>query len=157
MLVADVMTRTVRSTTPQSTLSEVAAMMCLNRLSGLPVIDTEARLVGFIAERDILHFLFPKLEELMDSSGLRDFEKMEQQYGATLGLTVQDVMHSGAVSVVADMPLLKATSVMVRHRFRRIPVADENGRLVGIVSIGDIHKALFKHHLLNPQAGRRAA
>ena len=157
MLVADVMTRTVRSTTPQSSLAEVAAMMCLNRLSGLPVVDGDGVLAGFIAERDILHYLFPRLEELMDASAVRDFERMEERYGATLDLTVADVMHRGAVSVTAEMPLLKATSVMVRHRFRRIPVADEAQRLVGVISIGDIHKALFKHHLIDGAGGRRAA
>jgi CBS domain-containing protein len=157
MRVDEVMTRTVRTATPETGLEEVAAVMCLNRLSGLPVVDEDDLLVGFIAERDILHYLFPSLEDLMENSGVRDFEQMEQQYDATLGLTVTDVMHRGAVSVTPDTPLLRATSVMVRHKFRRIPVADEDGRLVGIVSIGDIHKALFKHSLLTGAARRQAA
>lgn len=148
MRVEEVMTRTVRTATPETRLEEVAAVMCLNRLSGLPVIDAESRLVGFVAERDILHFLFPTLDDLMEHTGLRDFEQMEQQYGATLGLTVSDVMHRGVVSVTPETPLMRATSVMVRHRFRRIPVAEADGRLAGIVSIGDIHKALFKHSLM---------
>jgi CBS domain-containing protein len=156
MRVDEVMTRNVRTATTETRLEEVAAVMCLNRLSGLPVVDGDDRLVGFVAERDILHYLFPSLDDLMENSGIRDFEQMEQQYGATLGLTVADVMHKGVVNVSPDTPLLRATSVMVRHKFRRIPVADVDGRLVGIVSIGDIHKALFKHNLLNSQQ-RRAA
>ncbi|MDX1594023.1 MAG: CBS domain-containing protein [Gammaproteobacteria bacterium] len=148
MRVDEVMTRTVRTATPETRLEEVAAVMCLNRVSGLPVVDQDECLIGFIAERDILHYLFPTLDDLMGHSGLRDFEQMEQQYGATLGLTVGDVMHRGAVSVPPGTPLLRATSVMVRHKFRRIPVAETDGRLVGIVSIGDIHKALFKHSLI---------
>lgn len=157
MRVDEVMTRTVRTATPATRLEEVAAVMCLNRISGLPVVDDDQRLIGFIAERDILHYLFPSLDDLMENAGLRDFEQMEQHYGATLGLTVADVMHKGVVSVTPETPLLRATSVMVRHKFRRIPVADADGRLAGIVSIGDIHKALFKHSLLNPQARRHAA
>jgi CBS domain-containing protein len=156
MRVDEVMTRNVRTATPETRLEEVAAVMCLNRLSGLPVVDADERLIGFIAERDILHYLFPSLDDLMESSGLRDFEQMEQQYGATLGLTVADVMHRGAVSVTPETPLLRATSVMVRHKFRRIPVADAEGKLAGIVSIGDIHKALFKHSLIG-QERRQAA
>ncbi len=148
MHVAEVMTRNVRTATPETRLEEVAAVMCLNRLSGLPVVDDDGVLIGFIAERDILHYLFPSLEDLMENSGIRDFEQMERQYGATLGLTVADVMHRGIVSVTPETPLLRATSVMVRHKFRRIPVADAEGRLVGIVSIGDIHKALFKHSMI---------
>ena len=156
MRVDEVMTRNVRPATPETRLEEVAAVMCLNRLSGLPVVDADERLIGFIAERDILHYLFPSLDDLMESSGLRDFEQMEQQYGATLGLTVADVMHRGVVSVTPETPLLRATSVMVRHKFRRIPVADAEGKLAGIVSIGDIHKALFKHSLIG-QERRQAA
>jgi CBS domain-containing protein len=156
MRVDEVMTRNVRTATPETRLEEVAAVMCLNRLSGLPVVDADERLIGFIAERDILHYLFPSLDDLMESSGLRDFEQMEQQYGATLGLTVADVMHRGVVSVTPETPLLRATSVMVRHKFRRIPVADAEGKLAGIVSIGDIHKALFKHSLIG-QERRQAA
>ena len=156
MRVDEVITRSVRTATPATRLEEVAAVMCLNRLSGLPVVDDAGKLIGFIAERDILHYLFPSLDDLMGSSGLRDFEQMEQQYGATLGLTVADVMHRGAVSVTPETPLLRATSVMVRHKFRRIPVADAEGKLAGIVSIGDIHKALFKHSLIG-QERRQAA
>ena len=156
MRVDEVMTRNVRTATPETRLEEVAAVMCLNRLSGLPVVDADERLIGFIAERDILHYLFPSLDDLMESSGLRDFEQMEQQYGATLGLTVADVMHRGVVSVTPETPLLRATSVMVRHKFRRIPVADAEGKLAGIVSIGEIHKALFKHSLIG-QERRQAA
>jgi CBS domain-containing protein len=157
MRVDEVMTRTVRSTTPETSLDKVAAMMCLNRLSGLPVVDADRKLIGFVAERDILHFLFPTLDEMMDRTGLRDFEAMESRYSSTLGLKVADVMHHGAVSVAPDTPLLRATSEMVRHRFRRIPVTDGAGCLVGVVSIGDIHKALFQKHLLQKNPGRIAA
>ena len=157
MRVDEVMTRTVRTARPETRLEEVAAVICLNRISGLPVVVDDDRLAGFIAERDILHYLFPTLEDLMENSAIRDFEQMEQRYGATLGLTVADVMHKGVVSVTPDTPLLRAVSVMVRHKFRRIPVADGDGRLVGIISIGDIHKALFKHSLLNQQERQHAA
>ena len=156
MRVDEVMTRNVRTAKPETRLEEVAAVLCLNRLSGLPVVDDDECLIGFVAERDILHYLFPSLDDLMENSGIRDFEQMEQQYGATLGMTVADVMHRGAVSVTADTPLLRATSVMVRHKFRRIPVVDADGRLSGIVSIGDIHKALFKHSLIGHER-RQAA
>lgn len=157
MRVDEVMTRSVRTASPETRLEEVAAVICLNRISGLPVVIDDDRLIGFIAERDILHYLFPTLDELMEQTGTRDFEQMEQRYGATLGLTVADVMHQGVVSVTPDTPLLRAVSVMVRHKFRRIPVADGDGRLVGIISIGDIHKALFKHSLLRQQERRNAA
>jgi CBS domain-containing protein len=45
------------------------------------------------------------------------------------------------------MHIIKATARMTSHRFRRIPVADKEGRLVGVMSLGDVHKALFHAHL----------
>jgi CBS domain-containing protein len=146
MQVQEVMTRVVRSATPAMPLHEVAAVMCLNRLSGLPVVEADDTLLGFVAERDILHRMFPKLDDLMDSTAITDFEEMEEQYGDVMNLKVGDVMTPGVISVKPDMPALKAASVMVRNRFRRIPVVVEK-KLVGIVSIGDIHKAIFKQNL----------
>jgi len=146
MLVSDVMTKDVRTANPAGDLQEVAASMCLNRLSGMPVVNDNEELIGFVAERDILHSLFPKLEDLMDNSAITDFQEMEGHYGALMNLKVEDVMTPGVISVRTDTPLLKAVSTMVRHKFRRIPVAD-NGKCLGIISIGDAHKALFKDNL----------
>ncbi len=146
MLVQDVMTRTVRTASPEMPLKEAAAIMCLNRISGLPVVGSEQDLIGFVAERDILHRMFPRIEELMEASAITDFEDMEHQYSKVLDLEIKDVMTNGVISVKPDFPALKAVSVMVRNRFRRIPVT-EAGRLVGIVSIGDVHKAIFKENL----------
>lgn len=60
-----------------------------------------------------------------------------------MGLKVADLMSHNTITVPPGMDILKATSVMVRHRFRRIPVA-EGETLVGMLSLGDVHKALFK-------------
>jgi predicted transcriptional regulator len=46
------------------------------------------------------------------------------------------------------MPCLKAASLMCLKKVRRIPVT-EDGKLVGIISIGDVHKAIFQQHLVN--------
>jgi predicted transcriptional regulator len=45
-----------------------------------------------------------------------------------------------------EMHLLRAATVMVKHNFRRIPIA-ENGKLVGMLSLGDVHKAIFHANL----------
>jgi predicted transcriptional regulator len=59
-----------------------------------------------------------------------------------LELHVEDLMAHEPISVDVDMHLLRAATVMVRHNFRRIPVV-ENGLLVGMLSLGDVHKAIF--------------
>ena len=142
MLVKDIMSRHVRSVTPDTPMREVVSAMTLYRVSGLPVIEDD-RLVGFIAEKDVLHHLFPSLEEAMNQSGTFDFEDMEDNYAQVVNLKVNDLMTTGVIGVTEDMPVLKATSLMVRHRFRRIPVID-GAKLVGLLSLGGVHKAIFK-------------
>ncbi|MBT3310326.1 MAG: CBS domain-containing protein [Gammaproteobacteria bacterium] len=142
MLVKDIMSRHVRFVTPETPMREVVSAMTLYRVSGLPVIE-EDRLVGFIAEKDVLHHLFPSLEEAMTQGGTFDFEDMEANYSQVVNLNVSDLMTTGVIGVTEDMPVLKATSLMVRHRFRRIPVVDGD-KLLGMMSLGDVHKAIFK-------------
>lgn len=143
MLVSEIMTRNLKTVTPDTPMASVVADMCLYRISGMPVVEGDHRLVGFVAEKDVLHHLFPSLEDSMNIFNVVDFEAMEGQYKTMMGLKVADLMTRKAITVSPDMPILKATSVMVRHRFRRIPVADGD-RLVGMLSLGDVHKALFK-------------
>jgi len=148
MRVEDIMSRSVRSVTPDTKLLAVASLMCLYRFSGLPVVGGED-LVGIIAERDVLHRLFPTLDDLM-SGGMAsvDLDEMMGQYKNVMTLKVADVMVRNPITVSPDMHILRAATVMARNKFRRIPVAD-GGRLVGMVSLGDIHKAIFQANITN--------
>lgn len=146
MQVAEIMSRSVRSVTPDSKLLEVASLMCLYRFSGLPVVEGD-QLVGIIAEKDVLHRLFPTLEDLI-GEGMRavDLDQMMGQYKEVMGLKVSDVMVRNPITVSPDMHILRAATVMARNKFRRIPVAD-GGKLTGMLSLGDIHKAIFQANI----------
>jgi hypothetical protein len=61
--------------------------MCLNRFSGLPVVEENDKLVGILAERDVLRYLFPSIKDIMtDGMGSIDFESMEAEYKKVLPL-----------------------------------------------------------------------
>lgn len=147
MLVKDVMTTSIRSVQPETKALEVASIMCLYRIPALPVVDEENHLVGNVSEIDLLKSLFPSMEDLMSGSGTDQHEKMLPNYGATMTMKVKDIMVSDPVSVSPDMHVLKAAAKMAGHKFRRIPVTDENGKLAGVMSLGDVHKAVFHAHL----------
>lgn len=146
MLVKEIMTTAVRSARPEDPVREVAATMCFHKFSGLPVVDAAGKIVGVISEKDILHGMFPKFEDLVTSSGLVDFEALEHEYQNMVNLKVGDLMSQKIITVGPEMPVLKAASIMFRNRIRRIPV-QQDGKLVGIISIGDVHKAIFKQNL----------
>lgn len=145
MLEKDIMTKGARTVTEDTSVQEVASLMCLYRFSGLPVVEGD-KLIGFIAEKDVLAQLFPSVEDAMESMATIDLKDKVGEYKSTLSKKVSDLMTRGAKTVSPDMPVLKAAIIMANNRFRRIPV-EENGKLVGMLSLGDIHKAIFHQSL----------
>ncbi len=145
MKVKDIMTSNVRTVTSDRKLGEVVSLMCLYRYSGIPVVD-DGKLVGIVAESDVLGRMFPKLEDLMSNMATVDYDEQLRQYGDVVNLTVGDVMTPTVITIRPDMHILQAASMMVGRKFRRIPVA-EGDRLVGMVSMGDVHKAIYQSTL----------
>jgi CBS domain-containing protein len=142
MLVKDIMTTKVRTVTSDQKLGEVVSLMCLYRYSGIPVVD-DGKLIGIVAESDVLGKMFPKLEDLMDGMSSVNYDEQIKQYSDVAHLSVSDVMSRRVMTIKPDVHILQAASAMVTRKFRRIPVA-EGGILVGMVSMGDVHKAIFQ-------------
>ncbi len=142
MLVKDIMTTNVRTVTSDKKLGEVVSLMCVYRYSGIPVVD-DGKLVGTVSEADVLGKMFPKLEDLMDSMSSVDYDALMKQYGNVVNIQVKDVMTPTVITVRPDMHILQAASMMCGRKFRRIPVA-VGDELVGMVSMGDVHKAIFQ-------------
>ena len=142
MLVKDIMTCSVKTVTPATSILEVVSLMCLYRYSGLPVLDN-GKLVGIIAEKDILARLLPDVDSMMSGMATIDFNSLMSEYTGLIKLLhVADLMTPGVISVTPDMHSLKAAALMASKRFRRIPVTDGDS-LVGMLSLGDVHKAMF--------------
>lgn len=146
MLVQDIMTTSVKTATRDTLVREVAVIMCFHKISGVPVVDDENNIVGMISEKDILWGMFPDLQEIMGGASAVDFEQLERDYRDVLGQKVSRLMTTRLFTVEPTWPVLKAASIMFRNRIRRIPVS-EGARLVGIVSVGDVHKAIFQQNI----------
>jgi CBS domain-containing protein len=152
MQVKDIMGCSVRSVKTDTPLIEVVTLMCLYRYSGLPVTDDKGKLIGIIAEKDVLARMFPSLEELLDGGMASiDMDDMMGKYKEVVKLKVGDLMTPGAISTTSDTHILRAASIMARYKFRRIPVTD-GGILVGMISMGDVHKAIFKVNIADTVA-----
>jgi CBS domain-containing protein len=147
MLVSDIMTKTPRTVSPDTKLQEVASIMCLYRIPALPVVDENGKLVGNISEMDLLKNLLPTMEDIMAGEAAMEIDRMRKNYSDSIGICVSEMMNKNPVSVSPDQHVLKATAKMTSHRFRRIPVTDSNGKLVGVMSLGDVHKAIFHSHV----------
>ena len=142
MIVQDIMSTNVKTVTVDQPVKDIAIMMVMDHISGAPVVDGDNNLVGIISEKDILQHMFPKLEEVMSDTHF-DFENMESNYKDAMNYKIGDIMTKDVASIDLEMPCLKAASTMWLRKFRRIPVTSQ-GKLAGNVSIGDVHRAIFK-------------
>jgi len=145
MKVSEIMTTGVKTGKADTPVKEIANTMCFNKISGLPIVDDDEKIIGIVSEKDLLSKMFPDMATIA-AEGRPNFEEMENEYADTLELVAGDIMTSAVSTVSPDMPIMKAASMMCVHKIRRIPVA-EDGKIVGIISIGDVHKAIFQNSL----------
>ncbi len=112
------------------------------------MVDEDNHLVGVISEKDILKSLLPGYTEFLENPDhALDFQAMEHIYGEVLDKRVEDLMSHIVYSISIDEPVMKAAVQMELHHFRRIPVVGHDKRLAGIVSLSDIHHALFMREM----------
>ena len=122
MQVLDLMTTDVIKATPSTPIKEAAQLMFRHRVSGLPVVDDDGTLAGIITEADFL-----RLEVARDEA--EDVRPIE---------TVGEVMSGGVVTIGPEEALAEAAKVMVVQDVKRLPVVDDEDRLLGIISRLDI-------------------
>jgi len=146
MIVKEIMSTAVKVAKPDDLIRDVATIMCFNKISGMPVVDAAGDLVGVISEKDILHGMFPTLDDMMENPTVVDYEALERDYRDVVNMKVSDLMSPRVFTVEPELPVLKAASIMFRNRIRRIPVS-QGSKLVGIISVGDVHKAIFQKNI----------
>lgn len=143
MNVAPLMSTNIISVLPSTTLADAVRLMIANRISGLPVLESDGHLVGMITEGDLLRRT--ELEsEGKQPSWLKAFlvpESVAADYVATHGRHVSEVMTSNPVSVTPLTDLAEVARMMLHKHIKRLPVL-EAGRMVGIISRADVLRAL---------------
>ena len=145
MNVADIMTRTVISVTPETTIAEAAQLLLQHRISGLPVVDPGGAVVGIVTEGDLLR----RAETGTQRRHARWLEfliapgRLAREYTDANARNVGEVMSEEVVSATPRDALSDVVEVMERRRVKRLPVI-EAGRLVGIVSRANLVRALVQ-------------
>lgn len=138
--VGDVMTCTVTAVGPHAPFKEIVRLMQDRRVSALPVIEGEGRVVGVVSEADLL----PK-EEVWDAPGPGGTELLGRRDAAKAeALTAAELMSSPAVTVHAEAPLAQAARTMAQNGVRRLPVVGDDGLLAGVVSRTDLLKVFLR-------------
>jgi CBS domain-containing protein len=139
-IVSDVMTHTVAAVGRRTTFKEIVRLMQDRKVSALPVLEGEARVVGVVSEADLL----PK-EEFRDSDPDRSVQLRRLSDLAKAGaVTAEELMTSPALTTRPDATLAQAARTMAHSKVKRLPVVNELGMLEGIVSRADLLKVFLR-------------
>ena len=151
MIVSDIMTTDVITASPDTSVAELAILISEKNLGGLPIVDENNAVVGIVTESDLLPRLkkvpfsnikLPALfHEWVDDPGIEPLFKMAREKQA------KQIMSTKVVTVRPEDSVLSAALILGERGIRRLPVV-HNGELVGIVSRGDILRALAKSESL---------
>ena len=141
----DVMTTPVVTATPDMTIYDAARLFVDNRISGMPVVDTNGNVVGIVSQGDLLHRVEngtghgkrPWWLELLLSSPREQAARYVREHGHF----VDDVMCDQVISIAENMPLDQIADLMERRHLKHVPVL-KDGKLVGIVSRSNLMRAL---------------
>jgi CBS domain-containing protein len=136
----EIMTFPVHTVKPTDPLGKVIALLCRHRISGVPVVNGAGQLVGLISERDILEAMYPNQPELRQSRRHVGLGGGVREIGS---IKAQEIMVRDVVTATPDTDVLRLASMMAAMKIRRIPIVDGK-RLVGIVSQGDVYRAIFE-------------
>lgn len=149
MIIRDLMSKKLTVVKPDTTLRELWKSIFSHRVNAVPVVDGKGKLLGIIAKEDMLKLLYPKYEGMLEDlfTGY-DFEEMEDRIHELNVKKARDIMCKRVVFTREDTQVMRALSRMVARRINQLPVLSrKNDTVVGMVTKGDIFRALFKKHL----------
>ena len=156
MKVSDIMTREVISVPPDARVGEIARIFRERNLSGIPVVTDDGDLVGIITELDLItRHARPQMPDFLPLLGVY-VPLRQQKYRESLrritGVVAEDIMTTPVTTVSPEASIEDLATMMVSNRANPLPVVDEQGQMIGIVSRTDILRVLEDLELVAEQA-----
>jgi CBS domain-containing protein len=145
MKVEDLMTSDVVTVSPDTTLSELYAILQKEHVTGAPVLDASGKLVGVVSQRDLIvaeaqsfasNSPYSDVEELFASRFIEDDRAVRRRFN-----WVEEIMTKRAVTTTPDTSIRDVCRLMCEKNVKRLPVV-RGDRFVGIISSTDIMKFL---------------
>ncbi|MDO9574371.1 MAG: CBS domain-containing protein [Candidatus Contubernalis sp.] len=135
---ADIMCTEVISIAPEASLEETVKILAKNHVSGLPVVDQDNKVVGIISERNVIDFSSKlNVVALVGFSGWVS-PQADVSFEAFSRTKVEDLMSRKVVTAKSGTSGEEIARLMKNRKINRIPIVDENGKLIGIVTRGDL-------------------
>ncbi|MFF2745829.1 CBS domain-containing protein [Kitasatospora sp. NPDC058048] len=141
--VESVMTSPVVLVSPETGFREIVTLLSEYDITGVPVVDPEARPLGVVSEADLLRTLAAQ----EDPASLLPAPESAQA-GPNGEVTAADLMTAQPVCTTPDTSVVAAARLMSRHGLKRLPVLDEEGRVIGMVSRGDLLRVFLREDVV---------
>lgn len=152
MKVKDFMIQDVISVNENDTIKKLLNTLVENKIGGVPVVDSDGKLVGMISDGDVLRTIQPKDTVVYDYFSLMAYTYEKGNLAKVLD-TIKDqpllkmAKKRGIVTVKEDDDIETALKLLAKHHFKKIPVIDEQRKVVGVISRGDIIRTIQKNIL----------
>lgn len=145
MNVRDFMITKVYTVKPTNTVKELLELLTNNRIGGVPVVDDKDNLVGMISDGDVLRYLAPNPIGIVGLVYIIEQAKFEDVLLEKLETPVKEIMtKKHIVSVSPDDDFEWCIKVLSHHRYKKLPVINGAGRVIGVLSRGDMIRILTK-------------
>jgi CBS domain-containing protein len=140
------MVRNVKSILPDISVSQALEFLSEEKISGLPVMDKDNKLVGMFTEKDVIKYILPGYLEKVGVFIYEDNPKAIKNKVKELlnERKVCEVMRREVITVDPNSSLSEVARIMLIGKVRRIPVIDKEGKVVGIIAREDVVKAFIK-------------
>jgi CBS domain-containing protein len=147
MKARDIMTDDVITVTADTSIDAIAKILHAHRISGVPVVDGEHRVIGIVTEGDLIIKLArpetpPHIEILGGIIYLKKITEIDAELKKITAVTARDIMTEKVVTVEEDCSVEDVASLMVNRKVNRLPVV-RKGKLVGIVTRADLIETMM--------------
>jgi CBS domain-containing protein len=141
--VADCMSPAQHVLTPNMSVDETMSMLLNNGLSGTTVVNDEQVVIGIVTSFDFLQKEAFEGALLSIEGTAANVERYVEAAKKICGQKVEDVMTKNPTTVTPSTPMREAAALMTAKRLHRLPVVDETGRLVGVLTSADVMRDLL--------------
>lgn len=143
----DIMTQATITVSPEIKIAAAAKILLDHRINGLPVVDSQDRLVGIICQSDLISqqkkLPLPSVFTLLDSFiPVNSLKNMEKEMNKIVATTVAQAMTANPITVTPETSLEEIATLMVDKKLHTLPVVDQ-GRLVGVIGKEDVLRTII--------------
>lgn len=146
MVASEIMIRDVITINEDASVKDLAELLSRERISGVPVVDDEKRVVGIVSEGDLVSvdadIHFPHYIQFLDSViFLESVKKFDERIRKVAAVEVGQIMTRDVISVQVDTPVEEVATIMTDKEVNRLPVLDGDV-LAGIVTRADVVRSM---------------